>query len=61
MNAFAAWDRVPALSVGCGVGVQVAEVCVQALLQDGAKNKVVELVASPSAPNLTPEQWFQDV
>ena len=35
--------------------------CVQALLQEGAKNKVVEVVASTSAPELTPEQWFKDL
>jgi hypothetical protein len=41
--------------------MQVAEVCVQALLQAGAKNKVLEVVASPSAPKKAPEQWFSDV
>ena len=30
----------------------------QALLQAGAKNKVVEVVASPTAPKKPTEQWF---
>jgi hypothetical protein len=45
---------------GSGV-LQVAEVCVQALLQGGARNKVLEIAASPSAPRRPIDQWFSDV
>jgi hypothetical protein len=36
----------------------VAAVAVAALMQAGADNRVVEIVASPDAPQLTAEQWF---
>ncbi|PNW76633.1 hypothetical protein CHLRE_11g467755v5 [Chlamydomonas reinhardtii] len=40
----------------------VAAVAVQALLQPAAsKDKVVEIVASPSAPRLSPDTWFENV
>jgi hypothetical protein len=38
--------------------LQVAEVCVEALIQNSGANKVVEIVASPSAPKLPAEKWF---
>jgi hypothetical protein len=43
----------------CFCGVQVAEVLVQALLQPAASNKVVEIVASPTAAATSPDSWFQ--
>ena len=33
----------------------------EAVLQPGASNKVVEVVASKSAPKLPPDQWFAAV
>lgn len=36
----------------------VAEVCVEALIQPGASNRVVEVVASPTAPPLGAKDWF---
>eukprot|EP00199_Chlamydomonas_sp_CCMP681_P002550 CAMPEP_0119104740 /NCGR_PEP_ID=MMETSP1180-20130426/2876_1 /TAXON_ID=3052 ORGANISM="Chlamydomonas cf sp, Strain CCMP681" /NCGR_SAMPLE_ID=MMETSP1180 /ASSEMBLY_ACC=CAM_ASM_000741 /LENGTH=320 /DNA_ID=CAMNT_0007089573 /DNA_START=39 /DNA_END=1001 /DNA_ORIENTATION=- len=36
----------------------VAAVCVAALSQSSADNEVVEIVASPSAPEVDPSQWF---
>ncbi|KAG2427562.1 hypothetical protein HXX76_012216 [Chlamydomonas incerta] len=40
----------------------VAAVAVQALLQPAAsKDKLVEVVASPSAPRLSPDTWFANV
>jgi hypothetical protein len=41
--------------------MQVGEVCAQALLQNKAQNKVLEIVASPSAPKKPAEQWFDNV
>lgn len=41
--------------------LQVADVCVEALLQPGAQNKVVEIVASASAAKLPVDQWFANV
>jgi hypothetical protein len=38
--------------------VQVAEVLVAALRQPAAANKVVEIVASRTAPELQADQWF---
>lgn len=38
--------------------LQVGQVCAQALLQDKARNKVVEIVASPNALRKPPSQWF---
>lgn len=37
----------------------VAEVLVQAVLQPAASNKLVEVVASPAAPALPSDAWFQ--
>jgi hypothetical protein len=41
--------------------LQVAGVCVQALLQSEAQNKVVEIVASASAAKLPVDRWFANV
>jgi hypothetical protein len=38
--------------------LQVAQVMVAALRQPGAANKVVEIVASPSSPDLPEDKWF---
>jgi uncharacterized protein YbjT (DUF2867 family) len=40
---------------------QVAEVCVDALQLPNAKNKLVEIVAQPEAPQQTAEQWFSSI
>jgi hypothetical protein len=34
---------------------------VQALLQPGASNKVVEIVSSMKAPAISPEHWFDNL
>ena len=38
--------------------LQVAAVLVEALFQDKASNRVVEIVASPDAQERDPSQWF---
>ena len=38
--------------------MQVAAVLVEAVLQPSASRKVVEVVASKSAPELPVDQWF---
>lgn len=40
---------------------QVAAVLVEAAIQPGASNKVVEIVSSKDAPVLPPEQWFSNI
>lgn len=40
---------------------QVADCCVAALLEDGAKNKVVEIIADTSAPASTWEDLFATI
>ncbi|MGB3518415.1 MAG: SDR family oxidoreductase [Elainellaceae cyanobacterium] len=40
---------------------QVAEVCVEALVQPSAKNKLVEIIAQPDAPQQSLEQWFSSI
>jgi hypothetical protein len=40
------------------VFLQVGAVLVEALFQDKARNRVVEIVASPDAPSKEPSQWF---
>ncbi|KAK3233016.1 hypothetical protein CYMTET_56660 [Cymbomonas tetramitiformis] len=37
---------------------QVAEICVEALFQGAADNKVIEIVSSPTAPQLDRSAWF---
>jgi uncharacterized protein YbjT (DUF2867 family) len=39
----------------------VAQVCVQALRDSNASNKIVEIVASPEAPATPAEKWFDAV
>jgi uncharacterized protein YbjT (DUF2867 family) len=41
--------------------IKVAEVCVEALLQPEAKNKIIEIVAKPDAPLMTFDQLFESV
>jgi uncharacterized protein YbjT (DUF2867 family) len=36
----------------------VAAVCVEALFAKNASNRVVEIVASPDAPETSPDTWF---
>ena len=36
----------------------VAEVCAEAISNPAASNRVVEIVASPSAPSRPPSEWF---
>ena len=43
------------------MGVQVAEVLVEALRQPGASNKVVEVVASKKEPERPAAEWFKDL
>jgi hypothetical protein len=38
--------------------VQVAEVLVAALQQPAAANMVLEIVSSPTAPELPQDKWF---
>lgn len=37
---------------------QVGKVLVESLFQSGAKNRVVEIVASPDAPSKPKSEWF---
>ncbi len=43
------------------MGVQVAEVLVEALRQPGASNKVVEVVAAKDEPERPPSEWFSNL
>ena len=36
----------------------VAAVCVESLFADGASKRVVEIVSSPNAPELSTDKWF---
>ena len=52
-----------ALFDGNGMDVEalvltVAAVCVEALFDKSASNRVVEIVASPDAPKTSPDTWF---
>lgn len=54
--------HVPAIAAAAACCVpcllQVAEVLVAALQQPAAANMVLEIVSSPSAPQLPKEKWF---
>ena len=41
--------------------IKVAQVCVEALLQPEARNKIIEIVAKPDAPPMTFDQLFKSV
>ncbi len=41
--------------------LQVAEVCIAALVEPSARNKVVEIIASKDAPERTFEELFSSV
>lgn len=40
---------------------KVSQVCVEALVNDAAKNKIVEIVAKPDAPELSWNKLFAQV
>ena len=41
--------------------MQVADVCVEALVEQAAEDKVVEIIANPETPPLPMSQLFQGV
>lgn len=40
---------------------RVAQVCVEALFQPAARQKIVEIVSRPEQPESAPESWFSEV
>mmetsp|Transcript_40238 Transcript_40238/g.89334 ORF Transcript_40238/g.89334 Transcript_40238/m.89334 type:complete len:288 (-) Transcript_40238:715-1578(-) len=53
--------RPPAVTAGSILRKQVAEVCVAALVEPSASNKVVEIIAKPDAPALSFKELYEGV
>ena len=49
------------LSVCSVSSMQVAQVLVESVLQSGASNKVVEIVAGKQVEQLSPDKWFANL
>lgn len=58
--SLSALQQHAAMSQHC-CGLQVAQVLVESLLQSGASNKVVEIVAGKQVEQTSPDKWFANL